>query len=320
MVVPHGLCIDLETTITGRVPDKVRPRGQKRYETRLLEIGAIDWKTGKQWGCIVNPLTECHTLRNSSDLFQHLRDIYQKPDATLDFWSSVLVKRGNITPAMIGGESPDIWLRRTTPNRANDFVRWFQSPTKGPAFVSEKQALDGLMAFTHGQSRNTWLAHNGKSFDFKVLSGAFQRHHTPIPSHIYQVDTLHVFRRHIPGYKSYSQPKLYKDIFGHKYNAHVAIDDARALARLCKHVNKLQSAHVSKPVTGKKAANTLQKPTRKQMDLVFGQPYKSKKAGSAKKAMNLKFQKRPTAKPPTTANRHQTLARVLLRKAMHYFK
>jgi hypothetical protein len=33
----------------------------------------------------------------------------------------------------------------------------------------------------------------------------------------------------IPGYASYSQPKLYGDIFGQKYNAHVALDDALVL-------------------------------------------------------------------------------------------
>ena len=332
-MLPAGLCIDLETTITGRVPDKIRPRGQKRYETRVIEIGAIDWKSGRHWGCLVNPLKKL--FNTSAELFQHLRDIHQKPDATLDFWSKVLVKRGAITPNMVGGEPPVVWLARTTANRANDFVRWFRAPETGPAFVSERAALQGLVAFTRQHERDTWLAHNGKSFDFKVLAGAAERHGLVLPQHIQQVDTLHVFRKAIPGHKSYSQPVLYQAIFGHKYNAHVAIDDAKALARLCKHVHTVQKPNVSvqKPANtfGLQFPADVQKPTtaKKAIDLTFGQSYHpKKKSTSAKKAMNLTFQKRrrrkKPVKPPTTAElvHLQTLihARVLLRKALHYFK
>ena len=332
-MLPAGLCIDLETTITGRVPDKIRPRGQKRYETRVIEIGAIDWKSGRHWGCLVNPLTK--PFNTSTDLFQHLRDIHQKPDATLDFWSKVLVKRGAITPNMVGGEPPVVWLARTTVNRANDFVRWFRAPETGPAFVSERVALQGLVAFTRQHERDTWLAHNGKSFDFKVLAGVADRHGLVLPHHIQQVDTLHVFRKAIPGHKSYSQPVLYQAIFGHKYNAHVAIDDAKALARLCKHVHTGQQPNVS----GQQPANTfglqfpadVQKPVtvKKAMDLTFGKPYHpKKKPTTAKKVMNLTFQKRRHRKamaktfPMSEQMRQRTLvrARVLLRKAMQYVK
>ena len=49
---------------------------------------------------------------------------------------------------------------------------------------------------------------------------------------------LKLFRKYIPGHKSYSQHILYEALFNKKYNAHVAIDDAIALATLCRHVER----------------------------------------------------------------------------------
>lgn len=309
MIVP-GICIDLETTIAGRIPDHVRPRGKKRYETRVIEIGAIDWRTGHHWGCIVNPIVNPEKLKSARDLFQHLRDIHQKPDATVNFWSKVLVNRGAITPRMVGGEPPQVWLGRTCQNRATDFVRWFAVPHTGPRFVCEKRALRGLVDFTQKANGTAWLAHNGKSFDFKVLAGVSERHSVPIPRGIQQIDTLHVFRKVIPGHKSYSQPVLYHALFGHKYNAHVAIDDAKALARICKHVSG--------------TSNTIP-PTTTPMSKKKTTPM------SKKKPMNLTFLKRrhrkavaktfPSQTPPMTLGSAVAVrARVLLRKVAQYVK
>ena len=56
-MIPSGFCIDLETTIASKIPDDIRPPGKKRFETRIIEIGAVHWKDpNKKWGCIVNPL------------------------------------------------------------------------------------------------------------------------------------------------------------------------------------------------------------------------------------------------------------------------
>ena len=317
-MLPHGLCIDLETTITGRVPDTVRPRGKKRYETRVIEIGAIDWNTGRHWGCIVNPIMNAGTLKSSNEFFQHLRDIHQKPDATVDFWSKVLVKRGALTPRMIGGEPPQVWLGRTTKSRATDFVRWFGAPHTGPTFVCEKTALKGLVNFTHESKGSAWMAHNGKSFDFKVLTGVAERHRVQIPRGIHQVDTLHVFRKALPGHKSYSQPVLYYNLFGHKYNAHVAIDDAKALARICKHVGLKTQQCAEKSKVPEKSKVTEKKSEKKPMNLTFQK--RIRKKGMAR-TFAPEVQKNTQ---PSLAKRVQYMAamraRVLLRKVTKYVK
>ena len=227
-----GYCIDLETTIASKIPDHVRPKGQKRFETRIIEIGAAHVHKNRRWGCLVNPLPTSAVLRTPDDLFSLLRRMYQKPDATINFWSSVLMKRKSLRPDMfLHNEPPLVWSNRTTFNRAKDFVRWHNNPAIGPAFISEKHALLKLMAFTKDEP--IWYAHNGRSFDFKVLKGCAQR--CGLTYNVKEIDTLHEFRKCLPGHKSYSQPILYKALFNQTYNAHVAIDDAIALKRLCAH-------------------------------------------------------------------------------------
>tara|TARA_B110001452_G_scaffold266453_1_gene273361 strand:+ start:638 stop:1642 length:1005 start_codon:yes stop_codon:yes gene_type:complete len=237
MNIPVGFCVDLETTIAGRIPDKVRPPGQKRFETRIIEVGAVHWKNNKkQFKCLVNPLPKNVVLKVPNDLFSLLRSLHQKPDATLNFWSTVLVNRHSLNRKMfLHDEPPEVWRNRTITNRAKDFIRWHNKPSIGPEFKTESQALQELIQFT--RSEPTWLAHNGNSFDFKVLQGCAERTKNVIPKNIRMVDTLKLFRHYIPGYKSYSQPTLYAEIFQRNYNAHVAIDDAKALAELCVHVN-----------------------------------------------------------------------------------
>lgn len=228
-----GYCIDLETTIASKIPDHIRPKGQKRFETRIIEIGAAHIKTNRQWGCLVNPLPREAVLRTPEDLFVLLRQMYQKPDTTINFWSSVLVKRKSLRADMfLHNEPPLVWSNRTTINRAKDFVRWHNNPKTGPAFVSETRALEQLLAFTKDEP--IWYAHNGRSFDYKVLKGCAQR--CGLSYNVKEIDTLHEFRKCLPGHKSYSQPVLYKALFNQRYNAHVAIDDALALKRICAHV------------------------------------------------------------------------------------
>ena len=288
MNIPVGFCVDLETTIAGRISDTIRPPGQKRFETRIIEIGAVHWKHNqKQFKCLVNPIPKHSVLKKPEDLFSLLRSMHQKPDATLNFWSTVLVKRNSLNNKMfLHNEPPEVWRNRTIVNRAKDFIRWHNDPSLGPQFKTESQALQELIHFT--RSEPTWLAHNGNSFDFKVLQGCAERTKNIIPKNIQMVDTLKLFRQYIPGYKSYSQPKLYAEIFKRNYNAHVAIDDAKALAELCVHVNQdtinqpikkqpikkqpikkqliFDKKNVKKVFNNKKH---LKKHLKKQMDLTF---------------------------------------------------
>jgi DNA polymerase III epsilon subunit-like protein len=261
-----GICLDLETTIAGRC-DHMAP-GTKRYETRITEIGCVNWQNPEEtFGCLVNPVPSDVKLENGKSLMNWLKDNYQKAAPTVNFWAKVLTNRGSLTSKMfINPEPPEIWNRTTTLNKANDFARWHNNPGIGPRMLTEKEALQKLIEFPAGLP---WIAHNGNSFDYKVLQGASLRTGVAIPNTIVKHDSLKIFKKMIPGYKSYSQPKLYSAIFKKGYNAHVAIEDARALAELCRYVANKQSSMTSKvlqgtPATPKKA------PKKKPMDLQFG--------------------------------------------------
>jgi len=272
-MIPRGICIDLETTITAKISDAIRATGSKRFETRIIEIGACHWRdTSRRFMRLVNPISV--PVVSGAALMQHLKDIHQKPVPTLNFWSKVLVKRKSVDRTMFSKEEdPAVWLARKPEYRAEDFAKWFNG-APGPDFVSETAALRDLLAWT---GNNDWLAHNGNSFDFKVLQGCAERTGMPLPSTIRFHDTLKLFRKLIPGHQSYSQPKIYEKIFSEKYNAHVAIDDSLALARLCVYCNKrgknaLNSSSVRDQGfaehSTRRSRNGLKK-IRKSMDLTF---------------------------------------------------
>lgn len=233
-MIPRGICLDLETTITAKISDLIRKPGFKRYETRIIEIGAVHWADqSNRFMRLVNPI--CVPLVSGACLMKHLELIHQKPEVTVNFWSKVLVNRNSLDRTMFEKqEDPQVWLARQAETKANDFVRWFNG-SHGPTFVSEKDALHDLLEWS---GSNAWLAHNGNSFDFKVLQGCAERTGIPLNPGIKFHDTLKIFRRVVPGHKSYSQPIFYESLFSEKYNAHVAIDDALALARLCTHIHK----------------------------------------------------------------------------------
>jgi len=269
---PRGICLDLETTIAGKCDH--RAPGTKRYETRITEIGCVNWEDPEEtFGCLVNPIPSDVKLENGKSLMNWLKDNYQKAAPTVNFWAKVLTNRGSLTSKMfINQEPPEIWNRMTAINKANDLARWHNTPGIGPQMLTEKEALQKLIEFTAGRA---WIAHNGKSFDYKVLQGCALRTGVAIPDTIKKHDSLKFFKKMIPGHKSYSQPKLYSAIFKRDYNAHVAIADARALTELCKYVANKQSTNKvpqstpmkvlqGTPATPKKA------PKKKPMDLTFG--------------------------------------------------
>ena len=289
MLIPKGICVDLETTIAGKCDHRIN--GEKRYVTRILEIGAVNWcNPSETFGCLVNPIPEEVSLNSAKDLIDWLQTNYQKPTPTIQFWSKVLVNGNSLTANMfLHPEDPQIWLRQSAANKAKDFIRWRNNPTLGPTFVSEKQGLQQLIAFTKNRD---WLAHNGNSFDYKVLQGCSNRTDVIIPDSIRKFDSLKIFRTTIPGYKSYSQPKLYSAIFKKDYNAHIAIDDAKALAELCQYVTEQTGQTEQKTEeTGQRCATTEETGQREtktefpKMNLKFGSP------------MNLKFGETKTEFP-----------------------
>ena len=310
-MLPQGFCLDLETTLAGRIPDSVRPPGEKRYETRIIEIGLAAWHNPSlTWGVLVNPLDTTRKIESSRDLFEYLISIHQNPTRTLNFWSKVLVNRNALSEHMFAApQTPRQWFDRGIQHKANDFVRWHNDPSLGPPFVSEKQALLDLMRVTRKHNQSAWLAHNGKSFDFKVLKGASMRTGVVLDDDIQRVDTLRHFRKSLPGHKSYSQPILYKNIFKRAYNAHVAIDDAKALAELCHHVHlrTTPTKAVASPPTTPGASS----PTKPDAGHLTPARRRQMRTTAIRKKMNLTFRpvvpkypgeplKRSTPKCPRT--------------------
>lgn len=286
-----GLCVDLETTIAARVPDEIRPKGQKRFETRIIEIGAVLWKNPSiTFGCLVNPIPLHIRLKNVDHLKQQLKKMYQKPNNTIDFWSKVLVKRKSLSRKMLS-MTPKDWLQQDTDKRGEYFVKWHNAPNTGPAFLSESNALQKLNQFSNTHHVNVWYAHNGNSFDFKILQGCAQRTRCSLPKNIAYIDTLRLFRRIVPNLPSYSQPILYKSLFQSTYNAHVAIDDAKALARLCQWANekKSPSEKHSGPILRSMTKEHVEPKKIKPMNLQFKKISQTK---LRRIAMNLTFRVR----------------------------
>ena len=69
-------------------------------------------------------------------------------------------------------------------------------------------------------------AHNGNKFDMKVIRACCDYYKMPYPQLEY-FDTLHIAEKAWPELKSHSLPELCRH-FGIIYNAHHALDDARA--------------------------------------------------------------------------------------------
>ena len=95
-------------------------------------------------------------------------------------------------------------------------------------FYTPDEAIKGMLKEAEGI--NIWVAHNGKSFDERILKG-----HDHDFDHVMFVDSLHLLKYLLPGMPSYSQPLLYQQLFKNKYFAHHALEDAVALHKIMDH-------------------------------------------------------------------------------------
>lgn len=124
--------------------------------------------------------------------------------------------------------------------------------------ISIKQTLNGPIMTLHDQVQEAlslreaiqeffeWLdcnqyadvvlvAHNGDKFDFPILIeamkkvGCFQSFQQRVS---WMLDSLPLMREKYPNLSSHSLPRLVRDILGESFNAHHALDDAAALAKL----------------------------------------------------------------------------------------
>lgn len=206
------LTYDLESTFLRR--------GFKRPDTLIIEIALYgkavpNKKRLVAFQRLVNPLNRFET---GEDVIESLHVAGQSPERTLNFWVKLLVEKKLINSSA---------RRLDHVGKANAIAKVLNE--KKDDFVHPKDALTAAIEFGKGHH---WVAHNGKSFDEKIVRGTCAREEVTIDDVVF-CDSLPIFRKHVPDQPSYSQPILYRSMFvGQKYIAHHAEEDARALHKM----------------------------------------------------------------------------------------
>ena len=106
---------------------------------------------------------------------------------------------------------------------------------KPVAAIPIKEALSGFLGWLRPIPNVVLVAHNGRTFDFRVLSYAMEK--CGLRSDFQNVtsafmDTLTTMRTNIPKLPSYTQENLAIHFQLPKYNAHNAIDDVLTLDKI----------------------------------------------------------------------------------------
>lgn len=241
MSVRNFLCYDLEACFV--------QKGCRRGETKILEVA---FKTkNKSFQCLVNPLA---AYQSGLEVIQSLYSMKQHVDNTLNFWTklligkkalpsslkrkssvekaeqiSILLKRSDIAMEYEDAEGMMQSLARNEDDKdkAKDDIRT-RDDSFDQLFYTPDEAIKGMLKEAKGI--DIWVAHNGKSFDEKILRG-----HDHDFDHVTFVDSLHLLKYLLPGKPSYSQPLLYQQLFSKKYFAHHALEDAVALHKIMDH-------------------------------------------------------------------------------------
>lgn len=186
-------------------------KGFKRKHQQILEIGMCrgDPKKGtfRTFQCLVNPCGD-------KPIVEELHRLGQDPEKSINFWTKLLVGKGLLNTAA---------KRKDTKGKA-DAIRKIAGDMLSP-MQAIKQA--------HGFGGGTWVAHNGKSFDFHILRAHMDE---AVLKHPTFLDSLPILRKELE-LVSYSQPLVYKALFKDTYKAHHALHDAKALQKIWKHVN-----------------------------------------------------------------------------------
>ena len=238
------LCYDLEACFL--------KKGCKRGDTKILEIAFTSGV--KSYQRLVNPLTK---YQNGKEVINSLNTLNQHVENTLNFWVKLLIgkkalpsevkrksiveKAEHISTLLIRSDEA---LKHDNPNgimqalaRNKDNIEEAKNDIRmnddsfNQIFYTPDAAIKGMLKEAEGI--DVWCAHNGKSFDEKVLRG-----HDHNFDHVVFVDSLQILKYLLPGLTSYSQPLIYKHLFKNKYFAHHALEDAVALAKIMKYVLK----------------------------------------------------------------------------------
>lgn len=251
------LTYDLETTFL--------QKGQKRPSQRILEIAL--YKGKESFSAMINP---CEKYSDGKEVIQSLQNMRQHPEATLRFWTKLLVEkkalpshfkrssidkqanaistlliRSDIAQDKAGEYTEKQWLYALENHNdrwkpAKQYLKQYEVK-ETPKSLIFSTTTDALKKAINFGKEHTWVAHNGKSFDMPIVKGNCDRNEL-VHTHIKFEDSLPMFKRNITS-DSYSQPILYRNCFGKGYRAHHALDDAKALHELICHVAKDKDVH-----------------------------------------------------------------------------
>ena len=188
-------------------------KGLKRHQTQLLEIGMCCGSATYQQ--LVNPV-------GHQPIWSTLQQLGQHPARTIHFWTKLLVDKKKL----------DRSLRRASVADQTTAIRKLIRSTS--LFVSPTVAIKRALAFSRQHQGHTWVAHNGKSFDFPILAEHLKQ--CGKSSGVKFVDSLPLVRQAVD-LPSHSQPLVYKHLFKESYVAHHALNDAVALQKIW---NKLE--------------------------------------------------------------------------------
>lgn len=248
------LTYDLETTFL--------QKGQKRKCQRMLEIALNTAES--TFHRLVNP---CEHYDTGEELVESLDEMKQHPDSTLRFWTKLLVEKralpSNMKRATSAKQADAIstllvrsdiakkqaeytdytesqWLyalenHHDKVNVCKQYLEKYEAKEKPKSllFYTTKDVLTSALKFGLGY---TWVAHNGKSFDMPIVKGNCDRVELNYKDVVFK-DSLPMFRRKLK-MDSYSQPNIYRNVFGTGYKAHHALDDAKALYELLEYTAK----------------------------------------------------------------------------------
>lgn len=212
---------DLETTFLAK--------GYKRKDQQILEVGIV--KGRASYSALVDPVKGYPILSRLQQLGQH-------PERSIRFWTKLLAGKGLLNTAD-RRKSIEEQAKRIDEVRAD--------------FVTPEEAIKGMVSFGLG----TWVAHNGRAFDHKIIQAHLDSY--AMKDKITFLDSLPPIRKlKLP---SHSLGYVYKHLFGHPFRAHHALDDAKALQRVCRHLRLFDTKTPTSLVTlkgvGKKTETVL---------------------------------------------------------------
>lgn len=252
------LCYDVESTFLRK--------GFTRKDTKLLEVAFYNEDVSFQR--MINP---CVKYATAEDIIEDLYTNGADPDKSIRFWTKLLIEKNSLSST---NRRKDKWEQASAISKLllrSDIALKHKNPLKVLYFLeqgeNEEKALELVKNTTMVPSPSgqlfypatsvlsfaiqkfghfPWIAHNGKSFDEKILKGYEKLDWKSIQF----LDSLPILRSLCPDHDSYSQPILYKAVLNKSYRAHHALDDSAALHELLTHV--LQGRDIQKVQTAKK--------------------------------------------------------------------